>query len=80
MPMLMTPARSLMVHASVPSAMGAVSRMAEAKSWRIRSRNPLFRNSFLISATAGVQPEPLPQVAKHIPYVRGSYQHDNKPL
>ena len=31
MPMLMTPARSLMVHASVPSAMGAVSRMAEAK-------------------------------------------------
>ena len=31
MPILMTPARSLMVQARVPSAMGAVSRMAEAK-------------------------------------------------
>ena len=31
MPMLMTPARSLMVQARVPRAMGAVSRMAEAK-------------------------------------------------
>ena len=46
----------------------------------MRSKNPLFSSSFLFAAPADTALEPLPQVAQHIPHIRGGHQHDNKAL